>query len=437
MNVRYGYLCAASLAFAFLVMKAPSAQSVGHAKADHIGGHPSDVDNAVNQPEEYAWMLFKELNQQALPGVAGEPDPRKPFPNSDEDQPVVWETWARESGGRNGVNSLNTPAKNESEVYLNNGARPCAWSELKREKGWDSASKSFEHALLQNLDVTERDLDLAPPAPSVALQPLATPFKAANGDKATREDDEVRMNQTAYEFLLNNNLYNMEGLEAEFNQEVKLGKKPISFDKGAQEVKAQWRQITDDQKDKYHWRTVLDEKGNTVTVGLVALHITTKDLPNWFWCDFEHEDYSRWADLPEGATAPKQLALMGNSKWSHYKLRGTQTSFTDSFGRPTILASSVIERSFQQSSSCITCHARASIGLRDPNNLGRANVMPRFASSFNRHMLNGTPFVDGLVGTPNPDWFAGPDTKQAYIQTDFMWSIPLRVLSMNYPRLPK
>ena len=92
------------------------------------------------------------------------------------------------------------------------------------------------------------------------------------------------MNKGTYEFVRQNKLYNLD-------EQLKLfadGAKTIDFPVLAKEVKAQWREIDDtpEAKNRYHWA-----KGtNGKIYGLTALHITTKDLPNWFWATFEHID---------------------------------------------------------------------------------------------------------------------------------------------------
>src|SRR5690606_10370352 len=53
--------------------------------------------------------------------------------------------------------------------------------------------------------------------------------------------------------------------------------------------------------------------------------------------------------------------------WFSYRLKGSQATYTDSTGRPTLLGNSVTEGGFVSSSSCMSCHARAAIS---PN--GRA-----------------------------------------------------------------
>ena len=101
-------------------------------------------------------------------------------------------------------------------------------------------------------------------------------------------------------------------------------------------------------------------------------------------------------------------------------MRGAQTDFTDSRGRPVILASSQIEHGFQMTSSCITCHSRASVGLRSsqPNWPGWQTY------SLPPNMIPYQP-----VGAPDPKWFLDDRGETRYVQTHFVWSAPFRALS--------
>jgi len=171
----------------------------------------------------------------------------------------------------------------------------------------------------------------------------------------------------------------------------------------------------------------------------VALHIITKDLPNWTWATFEHEDneclgeaeknpalksVDRYGRNPDGSIS-KELKddFIKNGmppKWNYYKLRGTQIDFTKSTGDTIILGNTYTENGFTTSSSCITCHSRATVGAYLGN--GKLNKLNVFES---RDPLLGS------VGSPNPRWFyeykENGSKEMKFLQTDFMWSIPFRV----------
>jgi hypothetical protein len=207
------------------------------------------------------------------------------------------------------------------------------------------------------------------------VRPFAEPGAA--------RDFEVRMNRSTYETIIKDNLYNVEGLEAKFRQATPTNPDIIRFERQSKEVKAKWVEIQDSEKPRYHWRTTtsvgLDGRVETKLWGLAGLHIITKDLPKWFWTDFAHVDWEtktpdgypdpRASDDPttRGLNPPRGRNGVRNetvgSKWENYRLRGVQIEFFDKFGRATELSNSLIEPLLKGPSSCMTCHARASVGL--------------------------------------------------------------------------
>lgn len=384
------------------------------------GGRPQDTARAIQEPDEFAWQLFLSLSRQALAGKRGELDPAKPtIKDYDPDKSVVWETWALSSGGRSGSFRV---VPNQSEVFRDRGEKPAAWDELPTSS---ATRKSFEPLPAQ------QRVGLSPEAiEQVKLLLRISPTAAAE------DGSEVRMNRATYDHVRDNNLFSLEGLEDTFRANRK-----IDFPVASQEIKAQWQRIEEKDKPRYHWRTV-----NGKLWGLTGLHIITRDLPNWFWCDFEHVDYEPMAEFPSvdrttrGDQVPREKQGIRpetvGSKWANYRLRGSQVDFTDAQGRPTVLANTQIERGFQQTSSCITCHARATVGLRTTTPLpdGRVadpnlpNSLPTFVQVLSQPGTLARVRV-GAVGTPDTRWFQDDRGATRYIQTDFIWALPFRVLS--------
>lgn len=348
---------------------------------------PQDTAMAFARPSEYAWRLFVALNWPA--DVAGRTaDPARPF---GADGPVVWETW-----------------KNARQVFLPTGADPGPWLD-----GTTAVARSFEDA---------------EPAP---LQQIARAQRLSGGavpafdpDAARRQRNETRLNKDVYEFVRTNQLYNIEGQLALVAQQ----RSTISVPLMGKETKAQWRQIMQADKPRYHWTEVANPDGTVTIFGLTALHITTKDLPSWFWVTFEHVDNPTrpgnepWqlassdkfacqaAPQPDCNLAPTGIGLE-NTKWAHYRLRGTQIDFADSAGQPLLLANSQPESGFQTTSSCITCHARSSIGV-----IGNT---PTRLSIFK-------PTGQGYVGPVDPNWFTVDSIGGSVVlftQLDFVWSL--------------
>lgn len=381
------------------------------------GGTAEDSFLALHHPDRYAWQLFLAISRQADPIYRGKADPRKAsLRHYDDDKPVVWETWAMVSGGRMGP-LRNVP--NTSEVYLDRGARPVPWTQL------PAVSKSVEPIAVKQLaalmdefatyprliQVRNGTLEtLQPDAPQLQLDPKLNP---------PNEVLEIRMNRAAYEYIAVNNLYSIEGLEQKFREGNR-----IYFPLGGQEVKAIWTRIEEKDKSRYHWRRI-ERAGSKELYGLTDLHIMTHDLPNWFWANFVHVDY---ADNPTGTSAsPAEGGVYPatkGSKWVYYRLGGTQRSFTDERGKPTLLSGMQLERDFRGSSSCVTCHARATVGLRSARPDGpqdRPNVLAVF--------LTIRPKPVGAIGAPDPAWFLNAQGQTAFIQTDFVYTAPVRALS--------
>ena len=185
----------------------------------------------------------------------------------------------------------------------------------------------------------------------------------------------------------------------------------------------------------------------------------TKDLPKWFWADFGHID----CEKPEGACVGAGLAASTplvdsttvasqgvrreplNSKWSFYRLRGTQIGFASADAVPTVLSNPVIEATFQRS-SCITCHAYATVGLPGkasdvttaiPNTVGKRTI--RNAGSqvdlgeadCRRFAAPATDDNSGLNNAKCISEFGKDASARVYVQTDFLWSIPFRAFSAN------
>lgn len=154
----------------------------------------SDIAMAISNPDEFAWQLFMRISRQAEAGKAGWADRKKSdFRDYDPDRPVVWETWALASGGRV-LSHYSKP--NRSEVFLDRGAKPTVWSGLKRDQ---PAPKYFEMYPGKGVEfLTQNGRSLG------AFDPI---------EDGGEGGIEVRMNQSLYDYVRENTLYNVEGLE--------------------------------------------------------------------------------------------------------------------------------------------------------------------------------------------------------------------------------
>ena len=363
----------------------------------------SHKDDIINNPDAYAWQVFTEINHPAdLSKPRGTPDATK---NIGDDGVVVWQTWMR-----------------TDEVFLDKGERP---------RDWEQATKITPFTavpIIQRRFRSPRKIDLD--------KPERLTFKLLEATEPPPDElGESAMNRPAFEFVVTNQLYNIEGQEA-FHASGKVLNLPTE----AREIKSAWKlldkrgteDITAEEiahlKATYH-TTTLQHQGKTYLYGLTALHLTTKDLPNWLWATFEHVGNPA-AELPDNDRAGIPEALKA-TKWANYRLRGTQTDFSDSAGQPTILANTQIETGFQQTSSCITCHSRATIGdpmalvPNQPKTANRLQFFDRYRILI-RHTLKDTAdqvIRYGKIGAADPDWFNENRTRRRYTQLDFMWSL--------------
>jgi hypothetical protein len=217
---------------------------------------------------------------------------------------------------------------------------------------------------------------------------------------------EVRRNESSFNYIVKNNLWHLDGLKAAYAKRA-----PITFPTDAIEIKAMWLPIDETQKPRFHWNH--DASGKLF--GLVALHISTKALPNWFWSTFEHVDNpDRGKDLGvhddfgitpantiDGRVSGDLKSLFNGAhlgdEWENYRLAGTQTDFVDSTGNFTRMGNSIIERGNVAKSSCTNCHAMARV--------------------------NGTEIggFDFIVGIPDKNMFYFSDGSLQNLQLDFVW----------------
>lgn len=232
--------------------------------------------------------------------------------------------------------------------------------------------------------------------------------------------EEVRLNKDVFNFVVANHLWYVEGQVDAFNKGM-----VVNFPTTALEVKANWRPITEKEKPSYLWA----KASNGTLYGLIAMHLLSKDVPNWFWATFEHKSnpcYGKYLapqdnfGFAPGATIPSPgLMAMFNkygvnkSVFANYRLDGAMVDFTDSEGAPIILGNSITENGFQTTASCITCHARSTAGPNTKNfGSGRLSVFDKTGQSYN--------------GTPDINWFwnfgVKPPAAQ-FIQLDFVWSL--------------
>ena len=373
-----------------------------------------DKNPAMNNPDKFAWELFIQISKPA--------DTNKP------DSSAIWENWAL--------------ARN---VFKDPNHAP-SWEEASKS---DPNLKSMDFLPLQQQRISkflieDFKMEFSPDEPSPRIGGLS----------------ETRFNKPVYDFIIQHDLYYQEGIE-KYISDKKILDLPIS----AMEIKAVWDTIKPENKDKYHYVIQTNAKGEKTYWGLTGLHVISKDIPQWTWATFEHVDNPRLSEVDKveslksrdnfGRVAGKvskeleELFSKNNMPgvWRNYILRGTQTNFTSTSGTINLLANTRTENHFVYSSSCITCHSRATIGstlifsdlpkdvqdsikfAKDPENKLEAENYFGTLGFVEKRLNNPDPIsgerVIMFTGFPKPEWYEKTyksGKNETLKQLDFMWS---------------
>lgn len=265
--------------------------------------------------------------------------------------------------------------------------------------------------------------------------------KAGNFPPGACLGEEVRRNWASFQYIVSNGLYSFDGLEQAFKARLKVDMPADSV-----AVKGDWVKVTDliawlkraegitmtPLEVRKNYYVAPARNGQTFdNYALVAIHTSTKQVKDWVWADFEHRlNPGRCDDIGcrdsfgaiDGDVQPRKIAnqnygecrktvklilMMNNAGndpvWQNYCLKGSQATFVDDGGKPTLLGDSVVERMNANipipKSSCITCHAYAS-----------------FDRNGNFGLIGFTTFHP-QVGKVDEDRLKG------FRQNDFMWGI--------------
>ena len=349
--------------------------------------------------------------------------PWLPDPNKEIGDPgaVVWEDW-----------------KTTSEVYLPKGAQPQPWG----------TQKQVPPEVLQK--AKEIGLPLDEPFQNIGLiqQVSGLVFKSNEDNQGKPIRYELAMNESTFDYIFGDNpyktgLYNINGQEtvAKSCQESQIPAWDcIQFNWEAKEIKTSWlwlektnpnyeaindTYITSNayyQEIDKNGKPVLDSEGKPVyqvsRAALTGMHITTRALPKWVWTTFENVNNAKYTTatielgIPESAQAVntqiRSLLHEKGTKYANYELVGTQIDFN----QPKLLANSQIESHFQQASSCITCHAFASISSQDKG---------PFRLSFVDTTGGNLSYYVGDVPQETLDQIQ----QKEFIPMDFVWSMRL------------
>ncbi|HTQ79483.1 MAG TPA: hypothetical protein VMM92_05780 [Thermoanaerobaculia bacterium] len=372
------------------------------AGGDMPGCEKGTVPNpAVNCPDRFAWQTLVKVSQ--------------PLPNHQ----ALFEIWPNDCDTfppKPDPAKCNGPNPNPENC-------PVLPSAVRGAAALGAAAprvKAFQPRALQT------PANLRRQAAGVAL--LATSAAPCDSSQAL---EIVHRNPSAFNFIKDHGLWYTDGLTAAFNSTA-----DIQFPIDAIAVKTNWRPLCKGD-DPSHYQ--LYKAPNGQLYGLIAMHISTKDLPNWFWATFEQEDNLGRCDYlgchdsfgvtpgqveprselgkpyAPGTLNPELVAMLKplGAQWTHYRLKGSQVDFVTQEGQHTFLGNSVTEDGFVAGSSCMTCHSRGTV------NQSGVNPYPTVAGL--------DPDFQSHNGPPHTDWFFFGATARRYaLPMDFLWGMAFR-----------
>lgn len=338
-------------------------------------------------------------------------------------------------------------------------------------------------------------------------------YEGISEGRAIRQEvaEVVFRNEAMFDYIYENDIYHADGLAAVYaragaamadgapahtrDETGKLTR--INFPVPAVMIKTNWLHedraaalgIVNDPDAPYitieMQSPVVDNFGVTFEPGLhylVAIHISSKDIPNWHWSTFEHVNnpgrcdmigcsdafgyattdpigagqydnfvtpkqrsdnlllpaviYERGAiyeaesirpalaeifatfDIGAGEPAADGMPTPADPAWFSYRLKGSQTTFTDSVGRNTLMGNSITEGGFVSNSSCMSCHARSAVNAEGKSPLAiftsqlSEDGYPQSPSGIPDHELYYTTALGERFST---------DPQVRYLQADFVW----------------
>lgn len=357
---------------------------------------PSNQSWIKQNPDQFSWMIFALISKKAVDSCQIQ------IQSGIRSNNTVWESWA-----------------SDDDTFPTNPSTKPVWNDC-TQPGGHGVVKRLHKDPLAMLTTT-----LGPPAigAHAMMTPSAVPIPP-NGN-----DEEVRRNVYAFNFITSNDLWYREGILKYAHNQPNM-----AFPAQSIEVKAIWEPWYGSNLPPSHFN--YDASG--IKFRLVALHIATKVLDEWTWATFEWVDNIGRCDVngcndnfgvqphvvqarvpPNGSPyhagnltgGVKQIlkkAGLNPNEWSGYRLKGSQT-LTSAGPAPKLLANSAIEGSFAGSSSCLACHQRARVatgtGVADPN---EGKIPPT-------RQYGETDFLSSVA-------LAADNKKEGLYSTDFVWA---------------
>jgi hypothetical protein len=350
------------------------------------------VEGTTENSDAFVWRLFTEF---AAPASKSSPSP------------VVFETWA-----------------SDEDTFTKTPQWPSA-----------DAPKKLHASVLAS--ITSPHLRAAVDAPCGVPGNAAVGGFPTSGTPTPCIAEETRRNRPQFDYIVSNGLNTKSGLAVAFAHSFDVAMPTCSVS-----VKGDWVPLA----TMLQWLPQLGDAANVrkqyytttsegVDYALVALHVSSRQNPNWVWGTLEHQYNPGRCDSigcfdSFGAVTPVvppskaaintqygECAKTGRLKelmskaglapvWGNYCLKSTQVDYNAPDGTPTALGNSVIERitgnGTVAASSCIGCHVYASFGANGATTNAAKAMLP----------YNPT-------GNPVPAALAGS------LKFDFMWGVLL------------
>ena len=272
--------------------------------------------------------------------------------------------------------------------------------------------------------------------------------------------EEVRRNPSTYNYIVANQLNSRAGLARAFRNNMK-----IDFPVDSVEVKTNWIPVSKlatyypgvPQSQFFIATDMVPTPAGSqpVAYALIAMHVISKQVPNWTWATFEHQgnrgrcDFLGCKDIfgavdkdvppanaPDGtnqgtvyancAKTPALLAAFRAARvdpvFSNYCLKGSQTDFTDSEGMAVRVGNSVTENGFVPQASCMSCHGSANINAKGYSTTVFGFIGQQGQSNGQVGPINPLFYYNQSGGRPYYEDQAG--LNRIAISADFVWSVP-------------
>jgi hypothetical protein len=247
--------------------------------------------------------------------------------------------------------------------------------------------------------------------------------------------EEVRRNWASFQYIVSNGLDSRSGLAKAFlaGLKVDLPADSVEFKGDWAKVSdvSKWLSVSPDLVRKNYYTSYSMNGGVRTEVALLSFHISSKQIKNWVWADFEGamnlgrcdvigcrdnfgaevavvtaaaQPYRAYGSCAKSAPLKAMLENAGTDPiWENYCLKGSQVTFTDLKKNATLLGNSVVEPLNAgvpiAKSSCITCHGYASFNKNgQPNQFAFEDPLNSPTGDLDKSKLTGYSANDFIYG---------------------------------------